>query len=131
MSSIFDNPNYLPLEKVAGKIAINVRGSTIAFSKQLISKLRYPKYVQIFVNNVEKKLAMRVCNEFDDNALKFVPADKKTVNSIRWNNPAFTKSITALVPESCFNTDFTCTGEFYEDEDAVLFDMNEAIPLSK
>lgn len=129
MTSIFDDPNFKPLEKVAGKIAINVRGNTVAFTKQLISKLRYPKYIQVFVNSVDKKIGLRVCNETDENALRFVPSNKKTVNSIRWNNPTFTSSITALAPESCFDSDLTCVGDYYEDEEAILFDMTKAVPL--
>ena len=129
MSSIFDNPNYKPLEKIAGKIAINVRGNTVAFTKQLISKLRYPKYIQVFINSVEKKLGLKVCKETDDNALKFVPLDKKTVESIRWNNPVFTSSISALVSSECFDSDYTCVGEYYEEEEAILFDMTKATPL--
>ena len=69
MASIFDNPNFKPLEKVAGKIAINVRGNTVAFTKQLISKLRYPKYIQVFVNSVDKIIGIKVCDETDENAL--------------------------------------------------------------
>ena len=130
MPSIFDSPNYHPLGKVAGKIAINVRGSAISFTKQFIDKLDYPKYVQVFLNQTEKKLGIRPCADSDSNALKFVAMDKSTVNSIRWNNPTFTKSIRGLVPDEFHGIDFTVVGEYLDDENAILFDMTKAERLS-
>lgn len=130
MPSMFDDPKFKPLEKVSGKIAINVRGTTISFTKQFISQLSYPKYVQVFVNNSDKLVGIRPCSETDPNALKFVPVDKNTVDSVRWNNPTFTKNIRSLVFDIFPDEDFTCLGEYIENENAILLNMSKATLLS-
>lgn len=129
MASIFENPNYRPYEKVAGKISINVRGNSISFSKQLLSKLDYPHYVQVFINQVDKRLGIRVCSQEDANSLRFVPEGKGKIDSLRWSNPQFTHEIRAMVDDQLSSQDFTCSGEFIPDEYAVLIDITTATIL--
>ena len=129
MSSIFDNPDYKPLERIAGKVAINVRKNCVSFSKQLLFRLGYAHYVQVFINHIEKKLGIKVCEENDPNAIKFVPKDKQKTDSLRWNNPQFTNDIRSLVSEDLSNQDFVCAGIYLPEENAVLLDMSSATPL--
>ena len=129
MASIFENPNYRPFEKVAGKISINVRGNSISFSKQLLSKLDYPHFIQVFINPTDRKLGIRVCSQEDVNSLRFVPEGKGKIDSLRWSNPQFTREIRAMVDGQLSSQDFTCSGEFIPDENAVLIDMMTASQL--
>ena len=124
--SIFDNPNFRPLDRVAGKITINVTNSGVGFSKQVLSRLEYSHYVQIFINTVDKQLGIKKCEEDSPNAVGFVPPKKEKVDALRWNNPAFRKDIDSLVSEELANGNYSCEGEYYPEEKAVLFDFKNA-----
>ena len=131
MPSIFDSPNYRPFEKVVGKISINVRDNYVSFSKQLLSKLNYAHYVQVFINLEERKIGIRVCEKEAPNALNFVPEGKSNVNSLRWSNPQFTRDLRAMVDERFSSQDFTCSGDYLSEENAVLIDMDSPALLKK
>ena len=133
MASIFDNPNYQPLERVAGKPTISVTKNGVGFSKQALSRLEYAHFVQIFINKSEKKLGIRKCEKNSPNALKFVSEKKDKIDSLRWNNSAFTDDIKGLVSSELSSNNFICEGEFIEDEGipALLFDFTKARLLEK
>ena len=131
MPSIFDSPSYRPFEKVVGKVSINVRDNYVSFSKQLLSKLSYSHFVQVFINLEDKKLGIRVCEKDDPNALNFVPEGKQKTDSLRWSNPQFTRDLRAMVDEPCSSQDFTCSGEYLPEENAVLIDMKTSTLLKK
>ena len=81
------------------------------------------------VEKIEKKLGIKVCEENDPNAIKFVPKDKQKTDSLRWNNPQFTNDIRSLVSEDLSSQDFVCVGIYLPEENAVLLDMSSATPL--
>lgn len=131
MSSIFENPNFQPLDRVAGKPAISVTRNGVGFSKQALSRLEYAHYVQMFINKVDKQLGIRKCEKDSSGAMKFVPEKKDKIDSLRWNNPNFTDNIKSLVSKELAAINFVCDGEFLEEEDmpTLLFDFTKARPL--
>ena len=131
MPSIFNNPNFQLLDKVAGKPTISVTSSGVGFSKQTLSMLGYAHYVQMFINNVDKQLGIKPCNKEDVGALRFVTENRDRIDSLRWNNPTFKENIKSLVDPELANENFTCEGEFIKEENALLFDFKKAVPLRK
>lgn len=129
MSNIFDNPNFQPMDRVAGKPTISVTKNGVGFSKQTLSMLRYSHYVQIYINKVDKQLAIRPCQKDDQNSIKFVSLNKEKVDSLRWNNPVFTESIRSLVKEELAKDNFVCEGEYLDEDKAMLFDFTKAVHL--
>lgn len=133
MASIFENPNFQPLDRVAGKPAISVTKNGVGFSKQTLSRLEYSHYVQMFINKTDKQIGVRKCDKDSPGALKFVPETKNKVDSLRWSNPVFTDDVRKLVSNELSAGNFICEGEFIEDEGmpALLFDFTKARPLDK
>ena len=133
MASIFENPNFQPLDRVAGKPAISVTKNGVGFSKQALSRLEYAHYVQMFINKVDKQLGIRKCEKDSPGAMKFIPEKKDKVDSLRWSNPTFAGDVKALVSKELAAENFICEGEFIEDEGmpALLFDFTKARPLEK
>ena len=129
MSNIFDNPNFQPMDRVAGKPTISVTKNGVGFSKQTLSMLAYSHYVQIYINKVDKQLAIRACEKDDPNSIKFVSLNKEKTDSLRWNNPVFTKSIRGLVSTELENDNFVCEGVYLDDDKAMLFDFTKAVHL--
>lgn len=123
---LFDNSNFRPLDRVAGKATINVTNSGVGFSKQVLSRLEYTHFVQMFINDNDKLLGIKKCEEDSPNALKFVPKKKDKTDSLRWNNPAFRKDIDSLVSEEMAKGSYSCDGEYYPEEKAILFDFKNA-----
>lgn len=76
VTSIFENPNFQPLDRVAGKPTISITKNGVGFSKQALSRLEYAHYVQMFINKVDKQLGIRKCDKDASGAMKFVPEKK-------------------------------------------------------
>ena len=131
MASIFDNPNFQLMEKVVGKPAISVTKNGVGFSKQVLSRLGYSHFVLIFINKVDKQLAIKACSSNTPGSMRFVPESKEKVDSLRWNNPVFKDDIKSLVSKELTNTNFVCDGEYIEEDAALLFDFTKARPLDK
>ena len=131
MASIFDNPNFQLMEKVAGKPAISVTKNGVGFSKQVLSRLGYAHYVLIYINKVDKKIGIKACDAETPGSMRFVPESKERVDSLRWNNPSFKDDIKSLVSKELAEINFVCDGEYLEEEAALLFDFTKARPLDK
>ena len=131
MISIFDNPNFQPLDRVAGKPTISVTDNGVGFSKQTLNRLGYAHYVQMFINKVDKQLGIRPCNKDASGAIKFISEKKEKVDSLRWNNPSFKNDIKSLVTEQLADMNFIVDGEYIEEETALLFDFTKARPLKQ
>ncbi len=131
MAFIFENSNFQLVEKVGGKLMLSITKNGIGFSKQVLSRLNYSHYVQVYINKIDKQMAIVACDKDDFNAMRFVPSKKTKVNSLRWNNPSFTNSIRELVNKELAGNDFACEGRYVEEEKAILFDFASAKPLKK
>ena len=131
MASIFDNPNFQLMEKVAGKLTISVNRHGVGFSKQILSRLGYAHFVLIYINKVDKQLAIKACEQNATGSIRFVPESKEKVDSLRWNNPTFTDDIKSLVTKELAEGNFACDGEYLEEDDALLFDFTKARSLEK
>ena len=129
MPSLFDEERFQLVEKVAGKILITFKNGSMGFSKQLISKLDYPHYVRVFIDKQGKQLGIQVCDKDSDGATRFVPLTKNKVDSVRWHNPTFIKTIKGLVEPSIMAGNFSVEGQYLDEENAVLFDMANAQPI--
>lgn len=127
--SMFDSPSFKPMDRVAGKASLSVTRTGVGFSKQAISKLNYPHYVQIFINKEDKLLGMRSCGQDDPNSIKFVNKSKEKVDSVRWNNPEFTDELNSLVEPKLLARGYKVFAEYLSDEKALLFDFKKASPL--
>ena len=127
--SIFDSPDYKPMERIAGRAVLTVTKNGVSFSKQAVSKLSYTHYVQIFINKNEKKLGVRVCDEKDANSIKFVNNSRDKVDYVRWNNSDFTSEINSLVSPDVAAKGYKVEGEYLEEENALLFDFANLIEI--
>ena len=131
MGSIFDSPKFRPMDRVAGKITISITGTGVGFSKQVLSRLGYAHYVQIFINEEDKLLGIKACEQDTPNSMKFISQKKEKVDSLRWNNPTFKTEIQSLVSKELSKANYACDGEYLPEEKAVLFDFNKAYPMKK
>lgn len=129
--SIFDSSEFKPMDRVAGRASISVTKTGVGFSKQAIAKLNYSHYVQIFINQKDKLIGIRPCEECSPNAIKFVNQSKARVDSVRWNNVEFTNEINSLVSQDLIEQGYKVEADFLQEENALLFDFNKAFPLEK
>ena len=129
--SIFDSDDFKQLEKVSGRAILTVTKNGVSFSKQVLSKLSYPNYVQVFISQSKKLLGIRACDEFTENAIKFVNKDKEKADYVRWNNSDFTKEINSIATLEAIEKGYKVEGDYLEDENALLFDFNKLEIIKK
>ncbi len=119
--SIFDSPDFKPMERIAGRAMMTVTKSGVSFSKQAVSKLSYAHFVQVYINKKDKIVGVRVCESCDPNAIKFVNSSKEKVDYVRWNNSDFTSEINSLVSKEIAEKGYKIEAEYLEEENALLF----------
>ncbi len=123
--SIFNSPDFKPMERIAGRAMITVTKNGISFSKQAVAKLSYPHYVQVYINKKDKLLGVKSCKEDDSNSIKFVNSNKEKVDYVRWNNLDFTSEINSLVSKEIAEKGYKIEGEYLDDENALLFSFDK------
>ncbi len=119
--SLFDSPDFKPMERIVGRAMMTVTKNGVSFSKQAVAKLSYPHYVQMFINKKDKMIGVKACDEKDPNAIKFVNSSKDKVDYVRWNNNDFTSEINSLVSKETADRGYKIEAEYLENENALLF----------
>lgn len=119
--SIFDSPDFKPMERIAGRAMMTVTRNGVSFSKQAVAKLSYPHFVQIFINKKDKMLGVKACEESAPNAIRFINSTKDKVDYVRWNNNDFTSGINSLVSKEIAEKGYKIEAEYLEEENALLF----------
>lgn len=115
------------MDRVAGRASLSVMPNGVGFSKQTISRLGYPHFVQIYISHKEKVVGIKACDKEDYSSIKFVPENQQRVDSIRWNNAEFLKDFKSLINDEMFlKFGFKVDGEYILDENAFLFDFKKA-----
>lgn len=123
--SIFDSPDFKPMERISGRAMMTVTKNGVSFSKQAVAKLSYPHYVQIFINKKNRLLGVKACEESDPNSIKFVNSSKEKVDYVRWNNNDFTSEINSVVSKDVAEKGYKIEAEYLEDENALLFKYDD------
>ncbi len=108
---------------IGGTPSISVTKNGITFSKSAIAKIDYPKYVKIYLNENSAQMAIKPCDDTDDDKVSFVKTDKKTINNVRWNNREFNKQIIKLMDVSIDGNAFRIDAEYISEENILLFDL--------
>ena len=114
-----------------GSLFISVTKNGITFNKNAIVKLNYPNYVCFLINSEEKKVAIQVSSKDTENATGFCSEEKKNkkVLSVRWNSRDLINSIKGITGWELETSGYRIEGKFYPEDDAIVFDLNNAKPL--
>jgi len=116
--------NFKPYSITIGLPNVSMTNNGINFSKTAVSKLENPKHIMFLLNKEEKQMALKVCEETDTYAVVFAKGEK--MNSVRFNNKDLLQTIEQMMGWDFKMQGYRITGEYFEEEKALLFDLNKA-----
>lgn len=114
---------YLP---TTGEATATLTKNGLGMSKAVIAKLGKCEYVRILFDYEGKRMAIVKTDENDDAKTEFARAGKNT--GIRWNSKDLVSTICQITGWKVDNEEkYTVPGEYSVDDDAMIFDFNNAI----
>ena len=120
---------FTKVSMVTGLPSISVTKNGLTFNKPAIVKLGKPTHVNLLQNEEQKKLAIQVCDERDNDAISFLKDAEKSILSVRWNNSDLLKTISQWMNWDLDKDGYRVEGDYYKEENAMIFDLNQAKKL--
>ena len=112
--------------------SVSITKNGITFGKATIEAFQKPRkdYVLLKVNRDVRQFVIIQAARDEVGAMPFTSANPKT-QSVRWNNKELLRLIAGLMGwklKEC--SGYRVPGKYLRDEKAVLFDLNDAIPIT-
>lgn len=123
--------DFEPLIFGTASAVASITKNGVTFNKVALEKLNSTNYVTLLFNREKRQFAIRTCTQNDMSAMPFAAALKPKAPSVRWNNKELLRLFSSLMNwdlENCKG--YKVIGEFLKGEKALLFDLNNAIPIS-
>ena len=116
--------NFKPYSITIGLPNVSMTNNGMNFSKTAVVKLGNPKHVMFLISKEKKQMALKICEDTDTYAVTFAKSEK--LNSVRFNNKDLLQTIEQMMGWDFKTQGYRITGEFFEEEKALLFDLNKA-----
>ena len=127
--SVFENFKAFNFEEGVPTVSITKNG--VNFNKAVVMKLGYPEYVQLLINDETKQVAVKVCSEDSENSVVFYKnKDTQKAIFVRWNVRDLLNTIVDFTGWDLSKASYKVCGSLIKEEKAILFDFNEAKPIS-
>ena len=110
--------------------AVSITKNGVTFNKVALEKMNATNYVTLMVNREKKQFAIKQCAQNDVNAMPFAVAIKPKAPSVRWNSKELLRMFSNLMSWDLEKgKGYKIVGEYLKSEKAMLFDLNNAIPI--
>lgn len=120
--------NFKPVNLAVGFPSVSITTNGVTFSKAAIVKVRMPEYVLLMINETDKQLAIIESEKDAENATPFVRNKKSP--SVRYNNKDFLYTLEKLMGWDLTQQGYKAMGEYYSDENALVFNLRSATPIT-
>ena len=122
---------YVSYNFNAGVPYVSVTNNGMTFNKAVVIKLGYPRHVVLLVDAEGKRVAVQACDDTTPNSVAFYKEKKSNVISVRWNGRDLLNTIQEITGWDLKQSGgYRVDGVPLKDENAILFDLKEAKPLS-
>ena len=121
---------FEPLTIATGGMRMTVTKNGVSFSKGALEKLHCAQYVIPLIDRAGKRFAIAACKEEAKNAKRFY-RDGGTADGVRWNERDLITTLSDLVGKNLEEHGITVDGIYSGEDDALIFDLNNARPSRK
>lgn len=108
---------------------VSVTNNGVTFNKAVVMKMDYPKHVILLIDDESRRIALKTCTEDTPNAVAFYKPKKTNVISVRWNGKDLLNTIKTMMKWDLDKDSYRTEGELIPDEQAIIFDLNNASVL--
>ncbi|MBE6113955.1 MAG: hypothetical protein E7191_02645 [Erysipelotrichaceae bacterium] len=102
----------------------------ITFNKSVIMKLGYPTFVRLLIDDVNKQIAVQVCEENEDKSVSFYKENARSIYSVRWNARDLLSTIERFMDWDLETSSYRVNGVLIPEYSLMLFDLNKATLLA-
>lgn len=102
----------------------------LTFNKSVVMKLGYPSHVVLLINEMERQIAIQICDEKTENSTVFYKDNKKNdIKSVRWNGKDLVNTLQSMMGWNLEFESYRVNGVMLKEESAMLFDLRTATIL--
>ena len=127
---MFDSTNFKVFDFNEGVPYVSITSNGITFNKSVIMKMSYPAYARLYINEVDKQIAIQACDEKDDKAVAFFKEKANGILSIRWNSKDLIHTISRMCNWDLKKISYRVNGILIPESSVMLFDLKDATPMS-
>lgn len=115
-----------------GVASASITPNGVTFNKAVVTKLDFPSHVLLLINEQEKQIAIKVCDESTPRAAAFYrkQGDDESARSVRWNSRDLLNSISDMMDWDLKQMGHRVDGKLIPEEKAMVFDLTKAKDLS-
>lgn len=114
---------FHPVHFVTGRAFMSLTSSGLGFNKISVLKMGSPKFIQFFINEEDKQLAIREASGDNEFAKRFVYDGMNIKNGVRYHNKDFEESIANMMGWDLTTKKYRIDGEFDRSDDTMYFDL--------
>lgn len=111
-----------------GLPTLSITKNGIALNKSAIIKLEYAERIYLMIDESGKRIAIQECTDGGESSIPFYKKQKSMM--VRWNNSDLENRIEKMMNWELKNTGHKVTGEFIDDEKALVFDLSKATDIN-
>ncbi len=127
---MFDFSGFKEFDFEEGMPYVSITKNGITFNKGVVMKLGRPSRVVLLINSESKQIAIRGCDENTPRSNAFYKENDRGVVSVRWNSKDLLSTLKDMMGWNLDRESYRVEGQLLKEEDAMLFDFNNAEKLS-
>lgn len=118
--------NFVPFDFNEGAAYASITKNGITFNKAVMSKLNFPRFVQLLINSQDHKIAIQSCDCETPRAIQYYKANDNKAVSVRWNGKDLLNTLCEMMDWNLNEASYRIDGKHLRDEHAILFDLSQA-----
>lgn len=111
-----------------GLPTLSITKNGVALNKSAIIKLDYTERVYLMIDESGKRIAVQKCTDNGESSIPFYKKQKSM--TVRWNNSDLEDRIEKMMDWKLKDVGHKVTGEFLDEEKALVFDLNKATDIN-
>ena len=127
---MFDFSGFSTFDFEEGVPYASVTKNGITFNKGVVMKLGRPSRVELLINESNKQIAIRSCDESTPRGNAFYKENNRGVVSVRWNSRDLLSTLKDMMGWNLDLDSYRVEGTLLKEEGAMLFDFNRAEKMS-
>lgn len=127
---MFDFSGFSTFDFEEGVPYVSITKNGITFNKGVVLKLGRPSRVELLINTDSKQIAIRGCNGDTPRSNSFYRENSRGIFSVRWNTKDLLSTLRDMMGWNLELESYRVEGQLLKEENAMLFDLNNAENLS-
>lgn len=109
----------------SGPSAITISNSGVSFSQTAVNRMGRPQFVKLMINRDAQMIAIKKTEENDSERTPFYNPKRKVV-AAKWNYSELNNMITTMMNWDTTIATYKVYGQYYADDETIVFDLKEA-----